>query len=162
MSLKGMLLIAMFVLTCYTLGESPPSFGAYWKSLSENERVTFLGGFSQGFSTGWQEMLLVLPQDSITMNRIPETEKLRQNEQLKQMLNDYSVDDEEIDFVTLSKTMANLYADPANSYIELPDMICISQHKIRGENIDARLLKARDYVIRGRKTLEELKQKGGK
>jgi hypothetical protein len=46
----------------------------------------------------------------------------------------------------LSNVISELYNEPANSYIEIGDVVRISRDKIQGKSVDNKLLKARERV----------------
>jgi hypothetical protein len=51
-----------------------------------------------------------------------------------------------IDVTVLSNVISELYNEPANSYIEIGDVVRISRDKIQGKSVDNKLLKAREKV----------------
>ena len=131
-----LILLVIFVMTSVTMGEAPPKFGDYWMSVSIDQKVAFLDGYDKGYDKCFFEILALLKDDSVLY---------RYAEQLFNLLLEgpYSVDNEKIDYVTLSKTMTNLYEDPANNYVELPDMIFIAQYKLKGHDIEEKLKEAK-------------------
>jgi len=143
------IIVVLLVMSGQLLAEAPPSFGEYWNSLSVNERVTFLSGYRSGFAQCLSGITDIL--------ELPLTDSA--SEQIMQLLRDYYIDDEYIDFMTLSKTITNLYGNPANSYVELPEMISIAKYKIKGESIENRLLDARKRALLEHELLLELKKR---
>lgn len=61
----------------------------------------------------------------------------------------------EIDVTVISKVMDDLYKDPANLYIYVFAMINIAYHKLKGEDVEPLLQKAREEGLQIFKEKEE-------
>jgi hypothetical protein len=133
------------------LDDSPRDHSKYWNSFSQEQKEAYLIGVRDGLETGVFNTVQLFEEQS--------GKKLISDATAKPLLDIILLD---LDPEVLSKIMTSLYQDPANSYVNLDDMIFIANSKLKGRPIDDSLRTARDSALKRHKMLQEAKQKANK
>ncbi len=116
--------------------QAPPNLSKYWQSLTINERICFLNGHNDGSLKVFLEIYGMISQP---LNK-------SESDNLEQLFTEMYINYDAIDLTVLSNVISVLYNEPANSYIEIVDVVRISRYKIQGKSVDNKLLKARKKV----------------
>jgi hypothetical protein len=116
--------------------QAPPDLSRYWQSLTIDERICFLNGHNDGSLKVFLEIYGMISQP---LNKY-------ESDNLEQLFTEMYVNYDAIDVTVLSNVISELYNEPANSYIEIGDVVRISRDKIQGKSVDNKLLKARERV----------------
>jgi hypothetical protein len=134
----GLFLIVFYLLCLLEvscLANESPSPGEFWNTSSVEGKTLFVLGFQQGIA-----MCLFKLNLKITgiLNKIEVWDELRDF--------DIFIGKDKQGIATL-KVMDDLYKDPANTFIYNTDMIYIAYQKLRCEDIEALLQKAREEAL---------------
>ncbi len=105
--------------------------GESWKTTSDGEHCFYIAGFQQGIQRTFTKLS-------------PTIEKFNDGGKVWDELVGLSEFLWEIDVTVISKVMDDLYKDPANTYIYVFAMINIAYHKLKGEDVEPILQKARE------------------
>jgi hypothetical protein len=138
MKIRILLLIMIFltVPNIVLAEQAPPDLSRYWQSLTIDERICFLNGHNDGSLKVFLEIYGMI---SPPLNKT-------ESDNLEQLFTEMYVNYDAIDVTVLSNVISELYNEPANSYIEIGDVVRISRDKIQGKSVDNKLLKARKKV----------------
>jgi hypothetical protein len=116
--------------------QTPPDLSRYWQSLTIDERICFLNGHNDGSLKVFLEIYGMISQP---LNK-------SESDKREQLFTEMYINYDAIDVTVLSNVISELYNGPANSYVEIGDMVRISRDKIQGKSVDNKLLKARKKV----------------
>ena len=117
------LVLLILILTVFAMPISASTtWGASWQGYNEFERIIYVYGFADGIR--WINYIITYkesnPEEFIMANFITDNAG------------------------TISSVMTDLYEDPANSLIKYPLICCLAIRKLKGENIERELEKARE------------------
>ena len=126
------------------LAEEPPNFSKRWDSLSDYGKVTYLIGLGEGLGQGFLDCV-----NWFTPN-LPEGEE---GEKIRAYIpigiNKYF---EYVNFISTNgevviKVISDLYKNPANVYINTPEMSFLAYRKLKGESIESLLRELREQAL---------------
>jgi len=145
-SLLVLFLIAVYLLSFTVVSYSNnniPSPGEVWNNIfSADNKGSYIAGFQQGAQA--------------SLNKLsPTIAKFTDEGKVWDELCDFSKFMWDIDISTISKVMDELYKDPANTYIYAYNMINIACQKLKGEDVELLLQKARKEGLQAFKEKEE-------
>ena len=131
----------LFLLEIICLAKEPVNNGEFWNILSEHEKAIYILGLRDGMKT--------VTTDCITRF----APYLREESESRQAGLDFVT--EYIDYInfisteiaTVRKIIDDLYKDSANTYIDFATITGIAYRKLKGENIEPLLLKARKEAL---------------
>jgi hypothetical protein len=149
--MRRLIIIAILLVPRTLLLGDPRDHGKYWNSFSQEQKEAYVIGVRDGLETGVFNTVQLLEEQS--------GKKLISDATAKPLLDILLLD---LDPEVLSKIITSLYQDPANSYVNLDDMMFIANSKLKGRPIDDSLRTARDRALKRHKMLEEAKQKANK
>lgn len=149
------IVVLLLILSKPLQGETLPIPMDLWNSVPSKERIIWLQGFTSGFLKCYGEMAAVV-------SNVDSTIITKSMQPLTQLISDFVINEKEIDYQTLTRTITDLYEDPANSFIEVPEMIVIARKKVEGEPTEQLLLDARKRAIEERKLIMELLERKNK
>lgn len=143
-------LISFMEISC--LAQEPYNYGKVWNSWSDYMRNIYIMGLKDGI-----QKQITLP--FIAQLKIEETDAfdkylkdskvVKTEEKGNRILWDFIMFDDE----AIRNVMTDLYKDPTNTYIPFYDMGGIAYRKLKGEDIEPLLRRARKKAL-----LEELKK----
>lgn len=145
--MKTIIHLLVLLLPCLAYAEAPDDFAQYWRFLSPGEKVAYLDGYKAGIADAFLETVSVLHSPEYKSN-LPARDQFP-------VLGILEVEDMDI----LSKVISNLYEDPANSYIQLNDIIRVAKDKIAGKLTESALQSARSKALRAHELKHELMRK---
>ncbi len=145
----GLFLIVFYLLCLLEvscLANKSPSPGEFWNTSSVEGKALFVLGFQQGIA-----MCLFKLNPKITgiLNKIEVwDEHCNELSEAWDELRDFDIfiGKDKQGIATL-KVMDDLYKDPANTFIYNTDMIYIAYQKLKGDDIEALLQKAREEAL---------------
>lgn len=141
--------IGILIISNPAFSEEMLDYGAIWKGWRGGGQNAYLWGFIHG---GTKVMLPLLDEIVSAKERghkIPND--FYENIRIKTS----TLFDEK----KLRDVMTNLYKDPANSYIQLMDMVYIARDSLNGGEISASVLKARKYAKTNYEINKKMKNK---
>jgi hypothetical protein len=128
-------------------GFTPSDQGKWWRSLNNSEKIIYLTGLKDGF-------------DKFVTDLFPLLEKKGEfNTFYKHMESQSSFFRRMYDINTevMQKSLSDIYKDPANTYIEPYDALCLAIDKIEGKSIEIDLQRLREFPWKMKKIMEEEK-----
>lgn len=108
-----------------------------WNAWTNPVKDTYLKGFQEGAVVAYFKAGESWLQPG-ELSQKPETNKVKKARESIFLL---------LDIEVIRDVMSNLYEDPANQYVQIFDMVYIARDKLRGENIDEALRKARKNAL---------------
>lgn len=134
--MKTIVYLLFLLLPCFAHAETPNNFAQYWKVLSPGEKAAYLDGYKAGIAYAFSEAVSVLHSPD-RKSKVPGDHQFS-------VLGVFAV--EHMD--TLIKAISILYEDPANSSIQINDMIRVAKDKITGKPTKNALQNARNKALR--------------
>jgi len=132
-----------FAVVSYLI-EEPPNFSKRWNSLSDYGKIAYLIGLGEGLGQGFLDCVNWLtpyfPEEK-------EGEKIRAyipiviNKYFK--YRNFISTNEEV----VIQVISDLYKDPANVYINTPEMSFLAYRKLKGESIESSLRELREEAL---------------
>ena len=146
--MKTIIYLLVLLLPCLAYAEAPDNVARYWSSLSPGEKIAYLNGYSAGVAQAFAETLLAVKSPEYKSN-LPIRDQVP-------AISITGIEEKDI----LSKVISNLYEDPANSYIQLNDVISVAIDKIAGKPTESAIQSARSRAVYEHELLREwLKEK---
>ena len=132
-------LLSFVEISC--LAKEPVNYGEFWNILSEHEKIIYLLGLRDGIKTVTTDC---------TMRFAPYLRK--ESESRKVGLDFFNEYADYVNFLstenaTVKKIIDDLYKDPANTYIDFSTITKIAYQKVKGEDIELLLQKAREEAL---------------
>jgi len=127
----------LLLLPCLAIAEAPDNWANYWHRLTPGEKIAYLRGYKEGVTTAATEAVSSARYSPAYSGDTPINE-------IVPSLEIYMVKDIDI----LSKVISNLYEDPANSYIQIKDMILVAKDRVLGKSTESTLQSARSKALR--------------
>lgn len=128
--------------------DDPYNYAEVWKGWSVEAKSAYLWGLTDGLSHAYVEAASAwLPagefqkHDSARVRRVDEALFLQ------------------FEASALGPVMTDLYGDPANAFIKFRDMAELARDKLKGSDIQERLLKARKWAVEEHRLMEQIKKK---
>ena len=133
------LLIVVSILIVFSTlifaSEETMSAGELWNRLSDSARLYFILGFAGGLTESVNRLALLPSPLSLRFLGV-----LREITDLKDFIWEH--------YEAVKAVTDNLYKDPANTYITFSPMINITCQKLKGEDIEPLLQKARKEALK--------------
>ena len=134
--MKTIVYLLFLLLPCFAYAETPNNFAQYWKVLSPGEKAAYLDGYKAGIADAFSEAVSILHSPD-------HKSKASGNDQFP-VLGVFEVEN----MGTLIKVISDLYEDPANSSIQISDIIRVAKDKITGKPTESALQNARNKALR--------------
>lgn len=122
--------IAYGVIVTLRLSAEPSNRAEIWMSWSPELRVAYINGYEAGLQRAAGEVGVRLLG-----------KKAFEDVRLRPIFKAYIF--RAFELSQIASVMTNLYADPANAYVPVGDMVLIARSRLAGESIDDALTKAR-------------------
>ena len=139
-----LLLVVSILIVFSTLifaSEETMSAGELWNRLSDSARLYFILGFAGGLTESVSRLVLLpLPLGEAPPEFVRFLNVLRETMDLKDFIWEH--------YEAVKAVIDNLYKDPANTYITFSPMINITCQKLKGEDIEPLLQKAREEALK--------------
>jgi hypothetical protein len=148
-----LLFFAIFILHSKPLfGFTPSDNAKWWKSLTNAEQGIYITGLRDGY------------EHCNVYDIFPILDGMMKNDELSTFYNKLESESPflrhmyDIDIEVMKKNISELYKDPANTYIEPFEILCVAIDKIEGKSIEAKLQELREGPWRLKKRLEDEKR----
>jgi hypothetical protein len=144
---------AYFFISKSSFAFNPSEHGKWWRNLTKSEQTIYIIGLRDGYEhCNVYDIFPIL--DGMMKKDELETfyNKLQSESPFLRRMYDIDID-------VMKKNISELYKDPANTYIEPFEILCVAIDKIEGKSIEAKLKELRERPWRLKKRLEQNKRK---
>lgn len=147
MKLKPIIIILFLFINPQTvLASSPYNYANLWYSWNVVAREAYISGVADGIARSFFVTIITVSPEKFAKNPVsPEVKETTDKLFLR-----YTRDQ-------LRGVMTDLYRDPANSYIDIIDMLLMARDKIEGKDITDNLRESRKQVMKNHELNQRLR-----
>lgn len=142
----GIAILLMLIITKTVVAEGPYNYADLWRSWNVVAREAYISGVIEGISEAFIVTMTNVAPEKFVKTPVPAEVKKATDKLFVRYTRDQIRD-----------VIADLYKDPANSFITTLDMFFLARDKIEGRNISKGLMEARKKAIDTHQLNEDMK-----